>query len=167
MTLAAVFPPMPTPFADGEVDAKAVSANVARWIRAGLGGVVALGTNGEAALLDEDESDRVLGAARESVPRDRLLIAGTGRESTRATIAATRRAAALGADMVLVRTPSFFRSLMTARGPPPAFHGGRGCIPRPRAALQLSRADRRELHAGHDRAAGGAPEHRRRQGNRD
>ena len=55
MTLAAVFPPMPTPFADGEVDAKAVSANVARWIRAGLGGVVALGTNGEAALLDEDE----------------------------------------------------------------------------------------------------------------
>jgi 4-hydroxy-2-oxoglutarate aldolase len=113
MTLAAVFPPMPTPFADGEVDAKAVSANVTRWIRAGLGGVVALGTNGEAALLDEDESDRVLGAAREAVPRGRLLIAGTGRESTRATIAATRRAAALGADMVLVRTPSFFRSLMT------------------------------------------------------
>ncbi len=113
MTLAAVFPPMPTPFADGEVDAKAVSANVARWIRAGLGGVVALGTNGEAALLDEDEGDRVLGAARESVPRGRLLIAGTGRESTRATIAATRRAAELGADMVLVRTPSFFRSLMT------------------------------------------------------
>ena len=32
MTLAAVFPPMPTPFDDGEVDAKAVSANVARWI---------------------------------------------------------------------------------------------------------------------------------------
>ena len=52
-------------------------------------------------------------AAREAVPRGRLLIAGTGRESTRATIAATRRAAALGADMVLVRTPSFFRSLMT------------------------------------------------------
>ena len=104
---------MPTPFADGEVDAKAVSANVARWIRAGLGGVVALGTNGEAALLDEDESDRVLGAAREAVPRGRLLIAGTGRESTRATIATTRRAAALGADMVLVRTPSFFRNLMT------------------------------------------------------
>ncbi len=113
MTLAAVFPPMPTPFTDGDVDAKAVSANVARWIRAGLGGVVALGTNGEAALLDDDEADRVLGAARESVPRGRLLIAGTGRESTRATIVATRRAAELGADMVLVRTPSFFRSSMT------------------------------------------------------
>jgi 4-hydroxy-2-oxoglutarate aldolase len=114
MTLAAVFPPMPTPFTDGEVDARAVTANVARWMRAGLGGVVALGTNGEAALLDDDETDVVIAAAREAVPRGRLLIAGTGRESTRATITATRRAAALGADMALVRTPSFFRGLMTA-----------------------------------------------------
>ena len=114
MTLAAVFPPMVTPFTDGEVDAGAIRSNVERWMRAGLGGVVALGTNGEAALLDESESDRVLDAVREAVPSGRLLSAGTGRESTRATIAATARAAALGADYVLVRTPSFFRTQMTA-----------------------------------------------------
>ena len=59
---------MPTPFRDGEVDAAAIQFNVERWMRAGLGGVVALGTNGEAALLDDDEADRVLGAAREAVP---------------------------------------------------------------------------------------------------
>ena len=47
------------------------------------------------------------------VPSNRPLIAGTGRESTRATIAATRRAAAAGVDAVLVRTPSFFKSQMT------------------------------------------------------
>jgi 4-hydroxy-2-oxoglutarate aldolase len=47
------------------------------------------------------------------MPSDRPLIAGTGRESTRATIAATRRAAAAGVDAVLVRTPSFFKSQMT------------------------------------------------------
>jgi 4-hydroxy-2-oxoglutarate aldolase len=82
-------------------------------MRAGLGGVVALGTNGEAALLGEDEGDRVIGAVRDAVPSDKLVIAGTGRESTRATIAATRRAAALGANFALVRTPSFFRSQMT------------------------------------------------------
>ncbi len=52
-------------------------------------------------------------AARAAVPRDRTLIAGTGRESTRATIAATRRAAGIGADAVLVRTPSFFKGRMT------------------------------------------------------
>jgi 4-hydroxy-2-oxoglutarate aldolase len=113
MTLDAVFPPMATPFADGEVDVAAIHRNVTRWMDTGLGGVVALGTNGEAAFLDEDESDRVIAAARERVPPDRLLIAGTGRESTRATMAASRRAAALGADYVLVRTPSFFKSAMT------------------------------------------------------
>lgn len=113
MTLAAVFPPMVTPFTDGAVDAQAIAWNVERWMRGGLGGVVALGTNGEAALLDEDEADRVVDVVRQAVPASRLLIAGTGRESTRATIAATRRAAAHGADLALVRTPSFFRTQMT------------------------------------------------------
>ncbi len=114
MNLATVFPPMPTPFARGEVDARAIGHNIERWLRAGLGGIVALGTNGEAPLLDDAESDRVIEAARAAVPRDRTLIAGTGRESTRATIAATRRAADIGADAVLVRTPSFFKGRMTA-----------------------------------------------------
>ena len=113
MTFAAVFPPMATPFARGEIDTSAITSNVARWLAAGLGGIVALGSNGEAPLLDEDESDRVIGAARDAVPRGKLLIAGTGRESTRATIAASARAAALGADAVLVRTPSYFKPRMT------------------------------------------------------
>jgi 4-hydroxy-2-oxoglutarate aldolase len=105
---------MPTPFTrDGAVDENGVTSNARRWIAAGLGGIVALGTNGEAALLDESESDRVVAAAREGVPRDRLLIAGVGRESTPATVAAARRAAALGADAVLVRPPSLYRGSIT------------------------------------------------------
>ena len=104
---------MATPFRSGDVDAAAIRSNVARWLRAGCGGVVALGSNGEAPLLDEDESDRVIAAAREAVPSDRTLVAGTGRESTRATISASRRAASLGADAVLVRTPSYFKGRMT------------------------------------------------------
>jgi dihydrodipicolinate synthase/N-acetylneuraminate lyase len=114
MTFAAVFPPMPTPFDGGEVDVRAIASNIDRWMRAGLGGVVALGSNGEAPLVDDDESERVVGAARDAVPRGKLLIAGTGRESTRATIHATRRAALLGADAVLVRTPSYYKGRMTA-----------------------------------------------------
>jgi 4-hydroxy-2-oxoglutarate aldolase len=101
---------MPTPFRDGEVDAAAIRANVRRWMTAGLGGIVALGTNGEAALLDDDEGDLIVEATRQEVPRDRTLIAGIGRESTRATIAAARRAAAGGADAVLARAPSFYRA---------------------------------------------------------
>jgi 4-hydroxy-2-oxoglutarate aldolase len=104
---------MSTPFVDDEVDVKAIASNVAGWIQAGVGGVVALGSNGEAPLLGEEESDRVVAAAREAVPEGRLLIAGTGRESTRDTIAASKRAASLGADAVLVRTPAYFKSRMT------------------------------------------------------
>jgi 4-hydroxy-2-oxoglutarate aldolase len=101
---------MPTPFKDGEVDPAAIQTNVRRWIAAGLGGIVALGTNGEASLLDDDEGDLVLETVRQEVPDGRVLIAGVGRESTRATIAAARRATAAGADAVLVRTPSFYRA---------------------------------------------------------
>jgi 4-hydroxy-2-oxoglutarate aldolase len=114
MRLDAVFPPMATVFdRNGAVDSAAISANVVKWIAAGVGGVVALGSNGEAPFVDEDEAEQVIAAARDSVPRDRVLIVGTGRESTRATIAASHRAAARGADAVLVRTPSFFKARMT------------------------------------------------------
>jgi 4-hydroxy-2-oxoglutarate aldolase len=105
---------MATPFdARGDVDPAALRSNVLRWTATGIRGVVALGSNGEAPLLDEQESDVVVATAREALPPDRLLIAGTGRESTRATISASRRAASLGADAVLVRTPAYFKPRMT------------------------------------------------------
>src|SRR5205823_5407504 len=73
-------------------------------------------TNGEAPLLDDDEADVVVDAARHAVPRDRTLLVGVGRESTKATITAARRAATLGADAVVVRTPSFFRAHIPPAG---------------------------------------------------
>jgi 4-hydroxy-2-oxoglutarate aldolase len=79
-----------------------------------LTGFVVLGSNGEAVLLDDDEADSVIAAARKSVPSGRPLIAGAGRESTRAAVEAARRAADLGADAVLVRTPAFFKPQMTS-----------------------------------------------------
>ncbi len=114
MDLEGVFPPMATPFdGEGAVNPAAVRSNVEKWIRAGVRGIVALGSNGEAPFLTEDESDAVIAAARDRVPSTHVLIAGTGRESTRGTIDACRRAAAIGADGVLVRTPSFFKGRMT------------------------------------------------------
>lgn len=104
---------MPTPFAGGVVDDRAIRSNISRWIAAGLGGVLVLGTTGEAALLDEDESERVVEVARETVPADRVLLAGVGRESTKLAIAAARRAAAAGADAVLVRPPVIYRARVT------------------------------------------------------
>jgi 4-hydroxy-2-oxoglutarate aldolase len=110
-----IYPPIPTIFdvTTGEVDSAAIEANVRRWMTTGLSGVLALGSNGETALLTDTEIDRVIEAARSAVPRDRLLLVGTGRESTRAAIVAATRAADLGADAVLVRAPFYYRGQMT------------------------------------------------------
>ena len=112
--LRGIFPPIPTTFDDrGELDTAGIASNVRQWMTTGLKGILALGSNGEAGFVDEEESDRVVKAVRAAMPADRLLLVGAGRESTRATMAATRRAADLGADAVLIRTPSFFKSQMT------------------------------------------------------
>jgi 4-hydroxy-2-oxoglutarate aldolase len=109
-----VFTPIVTPFTtDDTVDQGALRRNVDRWMNTPLTGLVVLGSNGEAAQLEDAEADRVIEIVRERVPAGRPLIAGTGRESTRATIAATARAAAAGIDAVLVRTPSFFKAQMS------------------------------------------------------
>src|SRR5207253_9800265 len=93
MKLAGVFAPLPTPFdTSGEVDTRRLRDAIARWAAGPLAGFIVLGSNGEAVFLDEDEADRVAAAAREAVPASRPLIIGTGRESTRAAIAATKRA---------------------------------------------------------------------------
>jgi 4-hydroxy-2-oxoglutarate aldolase len=109
-----IYAPVVTPFHQQQVDHGALHSNLLRYAESPLAGIVVLGSNGEAVMLDDDESDAVVRTARVATPSDKTLIVGTGRESTRATIAATRRAADGGADAVLVRTPSFFKPRMTA-----------------------------------------------------
>src|SRR5829696_8087901 len=112
---AGVFTPIVTPFTAGDaVDEGALRGNVQRWMKTPLTGLVVLGSNGEAAQLEDAEGDRVIDIVRAEVPTNRPLIAGTGRESTGATITATRRAATAGVDAALVRTPSFFKAQMTS-----------------------------------------------------
>jgi 4-hydroxy-2-oxoglutarate aldolase len=112
---AGIYTPIVTPFTEsGDIDERGVIVNVDRYLASPLTGLVALGSNGEAAQLDDEEADRLIGVVRARVPRDRPLLVGTGRESTRATIAACRRAAAAGADAVMARTPSFYKPQMTS-----------------------------------------------------
>jgi 4-hydroxy-2-oxoglutarate aldolase len=110
-----VLNPIPTAFDDeGDVDLRRLRMAIGRWLASPLCGFVVLGSTGEAALLDETESDRVVAAARDAVPATHTFIVGTGRESTRAAVSAAKRAAALGADAVLVRNPSFYKAQMNA-----------------------------------------------------
>jgi 4-hydroxy-2-oxoglutarate aldolase len=106
--------PFPTPFdRRGELDLTALRANLSRWNAAGVAGYVALGSTGERVHLDDAESLRVVEAAREVVPRDMIFVVGVGQQSTRETIKEAQRAAASGADAVLVITPHFYRAAMT------------------------------------------------------
>jgi 4-hydroxy-2-oxoglutarate aldolase len=114
MDLSGVFAPLPTPFDENDhVDPRRLRGALPQWLATPLGGFVVLGTNGEIGLLTDEECDLVVETARAVVPASRPLIAGAGRESTQATIRAVRRAALLGADAVLVRTPAFFKGEMT------------------------------------------------------
>jgi 4-hydroxy-2-oxoglutarate aldolase len=110
-----VLGPVTTPFgANGDVDVAAFRKNLEAHIAAGLDGVVVNGSTGEAALLDESERDLLLETARTSVGQERLVIAGTGAESTRLTIDRARRAAAHGSDAVLVVAPHYYGDKMSA-----------------------------------------------------
>jgi len=115
MDLSGVFAPVTTPFdaVTGDADAVAMRANLRRWLQAPLAGVVLFGSTGEGPLLDEDEKTRLTESCRPLVDSGRLLLAGTGAESTRATIRATRAVAEAGADAVLVQPPSYYRPAMT------------------------------------------------------
>ena len=112
--LPGLYTPIVTPFRNDAVDDAAIRRNVEKYMQTRLTGLVVLGSNGEAVMLDDSEAERVIAAARSAMPSNRPLIAGTGAESTKGTIAATLRAAKAGADAVLVRTPSFFKNMMNA-----------------------------------------------------
>jgi len=80
----------------------------------GLAGVVALGSTGEAPLLEPAERRRVIATAAANREPDTVLIAGIGVESTLLTIRLAEEAAEAGADSVLVVNPGFYRSAMTS-----------------------------------------------------
>jgi 4-hydroxy-2-oxoglutarate aldolase len=115
MDLRGVFAPATTPFdpVTGDADVVSLRANLRRWLQAPLSGVVLFGSTGEGPLLDEEEKVRLTDACRDVVDGGRLLLAGTGAESTRATIRATKAVAAAGADGVLVQPPAYFKPAMT------------------------------------------------------
>jgi 4-hydroxy-2-oxoglutarate aldolase len=114
VSLRGVIPPLVTPFrADGALDLAAFEANLESLLAHDLSGFLVLGSNGEAASLDEEEKLALVAASRRLLP-GRFLLVGTGMESTRATVALTRKAALAGADAVLVLTPSYYKARMTA-----------------------------------------------------
>ncbi|PYU25885.1 MAG: dihydrodipicolinate synthase family protein [Acidobacteria bacterium] len=114
MRFEGIFAALTTPFApDGSVALDKFRENLARYNRTHLRGYVVVGSTGESVLLSFDEIDRIWNTARESAAPGKLLIAGAGVDSTSETIARSRRAAELGYDAVLIKTPHYFKALLT------------------------------------------------------
>jgi len=80
-SLAGVFPPVATPFkANGDVDFDGLAANLEKLNKQPLAGYVLGGSNGEFTSLSVEERLEVVKLARQLTPKDRLLIAGSGRK---------------------------------------------------------------------------------------
>lgn len=116
MKLEGVLLPVTTPFdsSTGEVAPISFRDNLRAWLDEEVHGFVVAGSTGEAPLLDESEVIQLVEWARDIVPPERILIAGTGAESTRATVRVARAVAEAGADAVLVRSPAYYRAWMDA-----------------------------------------------------
>ena len=91
----------------------AFERNIDKYIEAGVEGFLVAGSNGESVYLEHSEKLSLIEAARRRVPSSMTLLAGTGVESTQATITLTREAADRGADAVLVKNPFYFKAQMT------------------------------------------------------
>jgi 4-hydroxy-2-oxoglutarate aldolase len=112
-SLAGLFPPLPTPFdADGGVALEHLRDNIEALEREPLAGYVLGGSNGELNSLTLEERIALVRAAR-AAARGRLIVAGSGMESTRHTIELTRQMADAGADVALVVTPAYYKARMT------------------------------------------------------
>ena len=116
LNLAGIFPPIPTPFTDkGGIAFDQLSTNLSRWNEWPLGGYVVGGSNGEFVSQTFEERVAVVQAVRKEMPADHLLIAGAGMHSTQETVDLTHAMAAVGADIVLIVTPSYYKSRMDLR----------------------------------------------------
>lgn len=98
-----------TPFRDGQIDEPALRALVDRQIAGDVDGLVPCGTTGEAPALSAREWEQVVAVVVETAAGRVPILAGTGSNSTAASIERTRRARELGADGALVVTPYYNR----------------------------------------------------------
>ena len=112
--LKGILLPIVTPFdAQEKLDFAALRLNLSLWETTGITGYVIGGSTGERVHLDEVEYLRLIETARDGVSNDLACIVGAGQQSVIGTIAEIEKAAARGADAVLVITPHYYRAAIT------------------------------------------------------
>ncbi len=98
-----------TPFKNGKIDEAAFERLIKIQVKAGVEGIVPVGTTGESATLDYDEHIHVIRLAVEFAKGKLKVIAGSGANSTREAVYLTREAEKAGADASLQVAPYYNR----------------------------------------------------------
>ena len=96
-----------TPFRNGEVDYRALQAQVDFQVEAGTTCICPVGTTGESPTLSHEEHERVIKAVVEAAAGRVKVMAGSGSNSTEEALRLTRWAAKSGADAALVVAPYY------------------------------------------------------------
>lgn len=101
-----------------DIDLEAVSKHAVTLARAGVTGLTAHGSNGEAVHLSNQERGSIISATRTALDHAGFtampLMAGCSAQSTRETIKLCQDAHAVGADHALVLSASYYQGLFTA-----------------------------------------------------
>ena len=92
---------------DGAVDYDGLDQLAEFQITNGITGIVAVGTTGESPVLSWDEHNKVIEAIAKKTKGRCLCIAGTGSNNTTESFEATKHAAEVGADAVLLVDPYY------------------------------------------------------------
>lgn len=121
--LNGLYPPLPTSFNEDEnLHLPKIRENIQKLCSHDLAGILVLGSNGELVMLSKEEKKKVYETARKAIPAGKLMIAGSGAQSTRETIELSMIASDSGADAVLVLNPSYYKGQMSSEALTAFYH---------------------------------------------
>ena len=108
--MSGVFPPIVTPFnADQSIAWNKLESNIGALNSTPLAGYLVHGSNGEFIYLSPEEKLEMVKTVRELCGPGKLVLAGSGCESTLETIRMTQAMAKAGCDAALVVTPCYYK----------------------------------------------------------
>jgi 4-hydroxy-2-oxoglutarate aldolase len=113
-SISGILPALTTPFEKGDLSVTQLKSNIEKFESIDLSGYLVLGSTGESVLMNDREGIKAVETVCASASQGKTIIAGTGMQSTRATIEFTNLAADAGAHYGLVVTPFYFKRQMTA-----------------------------------------------------
>src|SRR2546428_13093347 len=96
-----------TPFKNGQIDEAALDGLIKIQIKAGVDGIVPVGTTGESPTVTYDEHVQIIALSVKFAGGRIKVLAGTGGNSTSEAIYLTERAEKVGADGTLQAAPDY------------------------------------------------------------